>query len=99
MKTEGVKGGHKDEEDIKKRYNRQSTASDLKRREDRKERYCTTGQGASGPEGGRGGVSEEESPGFTDGPLDSSQPCQKKSVIHLQQRRKLRENDTCFREH
>lgn len=35
-------------------------------KEVKRERYCTTGQGAAGPEGGRGAVSGEESPAFTE---------------------------------
>lgn len=56
----------------------------------RKERYCTTGQGASGPEGGRAAESEEETSVFSDRP--SSQLCQEESTVL---RRKLRgESDT-----
>lgn len=52
----------------------------------RKERYCTTGQGGSGPEAGRAGESEEETSVFTD--RSSSQFCQEEST---DLRRKLKE--------
>lgn len=48
----------------------------------RMQRYCTTGQGASGPEGSKGGG--EESFASSDRPLVSSQPCQQEPVIQRQ---------------
>lgn len=58
---------------------------------ERKQRYCTTGQGASGPEGGRGGAGGEESPDSPDRLLVSSQPCQWEPVKYSEFERKLRE--------
>lgn len=46
------------------------------------QRYCTTGQGASGPEGWKGGG--EESPPSSERSLVSSQPCQQEPVTHWQ---------------
>lgn len=61
---------------------------------ERRQRYCTTGQGASGPEGGRRGGGGEENLSFSDRSLVSSQPCQQEPVnTFTVLRKKHREND------